>query len=763
MPEEEPIPETPEEEPSPEVPEGEPVPEVPEGEPAPETPEEEPIPETPEAEPVAETPEEPIPETGEEALPEAPAEAEKKPRILSWKLPRLPVREKKEKPPRDKEKQKRILRIVGGALTGLGLLILLVLALLLMRMSRQVRGAGDETESQPQPARYGMVNFTSQADPQRVRTEGNVQFVDDELIAVSAEGVSYTEMERLCSQRDLRIIGYVELTDSYQLRLPEAHTLTGLQRRAEELEQESMVDCAMPNVVWQPGFSAVPQDPWGGQTDWEQPQAGKDNWGLAAIRAPACWERRTPGTVRVGLVDGAFDSRHEDLRYASLLRNEGERRLDSVGAVQAREHGTMVASVLGAVHDNGLGLSGVIRDCALYALGAPAYCGQMDALSAVAELSGQGVTVIQYGLGYREELVSAALAGQTDARYCYFEQSGQLSSLALQRLLGKGYDFLLVLPAGNGLGGEAADAAWSSLFASLTEPALRDRILVVGAAGIDPDGSFFPAPFSNTGARVDLLAPGVQIYCALPGNGYARRDGTSLASAHAAGAAASVWAANPGMSGAQLRALLMKTADIPVAGSGAALLDMEAAMEEAGRSTWTGGQDDRELALDAYAALLRRGVQLQLRSLPGESGALTVDAQYYYLLDMDRDGVDELLLYALNSTERCASFAIYAFRGGDVVRIADAWDTCRYASWSNVSLMLEVCDGRYVFASAAKSSTGYGESGDRYWLRFDGSQLRCTEEDLRQRYEDRVILIFNSSLTKAGVRIGSAQDELLSR
>ena len=751
------------------APEAEPVPEAPETEPVPEAPEAEPVPEAPEAEPVPEAPEaEPVPEMPEDREREDDKQRWKPGwkwlRTLDGKLLRKPKAPKKERPPRDWEKIKRIFRIIGGVLTGIGLIALLVVAVVLMRMSREVRGTTGETENPALPARPEAINFVSQTDAARVRTDGGVQYLDNELIAVSAEGVSYTEMERFCGLWDLRIIGYVELTDTYQLRLPEAHTLEGLDRLARELEQEELVDCAMPNVVWVPGAFAAPEDPWGGQTDWEKPQLGKDNWGLAAIRAPACWEKYPLELVRVGVIDGAFDSRHQDLRYTSLRRNEGERRSDSADAILLREHGTMVASVLGAVHGNGQGLSGVLSDCALYAVGSPLYCSQMDALSAIAALSGQGVSLIHYGLGYREELIAGALEGQALLRGYYYEEAGRISSLALRRLLGKGCDFLLVIPAGNGLAGVPVDAAWSSLFASLSDPELRSRILVVGAAGIEKDGSYVQAPFSNIGSRVDLLAPGVQIYCALPNNAYARRDGSSLASAHAAGVCAAVWAANPALSGAQVRDLLVESAGTPVTGGSAFMIDMEAAMEAAVRSAGSlSGPDERERALDAYAALLNRGVQLRLRSLPGEAGGLTMDAQYYLLLDMDGDGVEEILLYALNPAERYASFAIYAYRGGEVLRIADAWDSCRFASWSNVTLTLEVCDGRYVYASAEKSSAGYGESGERYWLSFDGRELSCTQEDLRERSEERVILIFKSSLTRAGIRIGSAEDELLRR
>ena len=153
---------------------------------------------------------------------------------------------------------------------------------------------------------------------------------------------------------------------------------------------------------------------------------------------------------------------------------------------------------------------------------------------------------------------------------------------------------------------------------------------------------------------------------------------------------------------------------------------------------------------------------LRLRRLSGGSGA-ELDAQRYLLLDMDGDGAEELLVYALHESERSASFALYTCRGGEAVCIADAWETCRFSSWSNVSLTLEVWDGKGIYASAEKSSAGYGESGDCFWLSWDGTELSCAEEDLRPESGERTILIFNSAFTQAGIRIGSAEDELRSR
>ena len=712
----------------------------------------------PEAEPESAAQQEESPEESPETpaeTPEAPPAPAEKPEPVWQRLRRRLQTRRQNRQPLDREKLRHTLRVIGSVLTGLGLLALLVVALVLIYMNKEARKLPAGEETLPQQSRPEPINFYAQADPGRIRSEGQVQYVCDELVAVSAEGVSYTEMERFCSERNYRVVGYVELTDTYQLRLPEVHTLEGLERLAAELEQEDMVDCAMPNVAWTPGAFAIPEDPWGGQLNWEAAVPDTDNWGLMAIRAPESWALCAPGTLRIGILDGGFDSRHEDLRFASLRRNTGEGRGEGGEALLLREHGTMCASVLGAVQGNALGLSGTAPDCALYAVGSGVWCGQMDLLSAMAELSGENVKVICSTLGYREELAAAAAAGQTELQHWYYERPGRLSGLALRRLLGRGYDFLLVCPAGNSA---ELDAGWSGLFACISDPELRERILVVGAAGLQQDGSLVRAPFSSGGERVDLLAPGVQVFCALPGNTYARRDGTSLAAAHAAGAAACAWALDPGMSGAQLRALLRETARTPVENSQVGLLNMQAALSQARNAG--GRQDERERAREAYAALLSRG--LRLRRLSGGSGG-ELDAQRYLLLDMDGDGAEELLVYALHESERSASFALYTCRGGEAVCIADAWETCRFSSWSNVSLTLEVWDGKSIYASAEKSSAGYGESGDCFWLSWDGTELKCLEEDLRPANGERTILIFNSALTQAGVPIGSAEDELRSR
>lgn len=707
--------------------------------------------------PPAETAEEPEGKPESEPAPEPEPESEPEPEPKPEPEPE--PRPEKKRRPRDSERGKRILRILGMAFTALGLLILLAAALVLIQMHRQQKELADAQlngGSPVQPVRPQIINHYSRPGNDKIRQEGQIRYAIDELIVLSAPEVSYTDMERFFGERDMRVLGYVELMDLYQIRLPEGHTPYGLGEIARELEQEDCIALAVMNVLWDSGCYTLPEDPWGGSANWEKTEGKAANWALMAIHAPESWERWDTGTVCVGLIDLDFDQTQEDLRFSALRGGDSRSRAAAEEAGN-RLHGCAVAAVIGAVPNNGLGLAGAAGDCLIDAVESGGPVGQMDALSAIADLTARDVRPIQLSLGWQEELLEQIADPQSRVRELYYEKPRQLASLALDRMAEKGWDNLLILPAGNGLQGRGVDAALGSVFAGIEEDTVLQSILVVGAAELDEENRLRQCAFSNLGQRLDLLAPGAEIYTVSPG-GYSRRSGSSLAAAYVTAAAARAWALNPGLDSRELRELLVETADIAVAGSEKKLLNMTAALEAAG----DGAQNlplesEEEAALNAYAALLRGGVEL-----PGRSG-LTLEAQRYVLTDLDGNGVQELLVYALDEDVQNASFALYGMKDGQLSCLCNAWETCRFALWSNMSLTLEIQDGRHIYASAEKESTGYGQTGECFWIGYNGRRVSVVEYDRRQKDAEHLILIENSVLTEQGIRIGSGEDLLWAR
>ena len=288
-----------------------------------------------------------------------------------------------------------------------------------------------------------------------------------------------------------------------------------------------------------------------------QPVAGSAGSPDADIDAPEAWSI-TAGSpaVTVAVIDTGVDHSHPDLSSAIWV-NPGEdcagcrtdgRDNDGNGYVDDwrgwdfanddndpsddHGHGTHVAGTIGAVGDNGIGVTGVaqrVRLMPLKFLTAAGTGTTADAISAILYASQQGADVLNNSWGgedYSQALADAVAV--TDSR-------GQL----------------FVAAAGN----DSSDND-----SAPTYPSSLESTNVISVAATDNTDEL--AWFSNAGrSSVDLAAPGLEIYSTWPGGGYRSSSGTSMAAPHVAGAAALAKAAFPSASALGLKALLLDTVD----------------------------------------------------------------------------------------------------------------------------------------------------------------------------------------------------------
>lgn len=406
------------------------------------------------------------------------------------------------------------------------------------------------------PARaldWGFASWVSYTAPSELHIipEGRdgVFYADNQLLVTVQDGVPRSYIENLAENYRAQVVGWIEVTGDYQLEFSESRSLPELEILASQLLAEGLVESTCIHYLYKVEYDAVPNDTLWAAEDWAGQAPGSLNWGAKAINAMAGWDYAEPMyTVNVGILDSMFDTSHEDLNYTKVW-NSPSLTLSQSSPSARNAHGTLVSGVIAARYNNAVGIAGVAPKTNLYAYGtlsqiqdlsdADVLMGMMEWKYALANLIFSNCKVINCAIQ------PAALV--SDAECAVLERF-------LKKLLGCGYDFILVQSAGN----HASNAA-GGLLGSLDDPEIRSRVLVVGAMGLDDTGCFYYAPFSNYGERVDLAAPGVSIYSCMPDNRYATWSGTSAAAAHVSGAAAVCFGINPQLTGPQVKEILIQS------------------------------------------------------------------------------------------------------------------------------------------------------------------------------------------------------------
>ncbi len=423
---------------------------------------------------------------------------------------------------------------------------------------------GNQSEGD-EPTDAGEISYKEPSAEHVVMDEetGNY-YVDNQILITAEEGTTRAEIEQIINQFGGVIVGCIEITDDYQVELPAALSKAELEQIVTQLNENDAISLALIHDLFELQFDAVPNDSEWSSEEWSVDYPEGKNWGVEAIDAMGAWAYvDRMNYVKVGVIDTMFAD-HEDLVYTKVWNN-------SVSISSG--HGTHVTGIIAAGYNNGKGITGVAPKVNLYVYSIlgdntdkivvdslKSVTGFMEMKFALANLITADCKVINVSLSYEKDL----------------ELQKKVYGSFLYKLVKKGYDFVIVQSAGN----ESAKATETGLFTGITIPEVENRVIVVGAVETNGshknglfgdrvfDGYTFSA-FSGYGERVDVVAPGVEIYSTIPYIGtfdkkYQYDTGTSMAAPHVSGIAAMCFSVNPTLTGEQVKSIIVRSSNVTV-------------------------------------------------------------------------------------------------------------------------------------------------------------------------------------------------------
>lgn len=443
------------------------------------------------------------------------------------------------------------------------------------------------------------------------KEESGIEYIDNELLIAFQKDVQMNEIQKIISQYNGKVVGYVQAANLCQIQLEDRKKMEELEVICDELGLYSEIIDAKPNIVLEFAVSEYPNDKkW--ENLWSDEPAGT-NWGMEAIHAPQAWDYiKEMNPVNVGIYDNMFHS-HEDLNIQELMCNVEESKIDN-------SHGTHVTGIIGAIYNNKKGVCGVFPKAQIYGV----------SFKKAEESYKDSIFAMQVGLGYlihlkqckvinmsmgQNQISFAANRSNQDAQEYINKYQIYLGNY-LENFLNAGDDFVICKSAGNqnSLDGSNeykyiraeegdkdadygyipydkehkkaykkykndlqhridygnVDAKWD-LIAAISNPKVKNRIIVVGAAQNEGNGQYSICDFSNWGERVDIVAPGKAIYSTflrrinmpfrdIIVSGYGEIDGTSMAAPFVSGVAAMLFSLDSTLDGTKVKEIICGTA-----------------------------------------------------------------------------------------------------------------------------------------------------------------------------------------------------------
>jgi len=477
--------------------------------------------------------------------------------------------------------------------------------------------------------------------------------VPDELVIRFTAGVSAPALDGTLRGLGAEVRREIRALGIRVLRVPEdrlEHVLTALSHN--------------PNIAFvEPNYLAstmdeIPSDP-----------RFAEQWGLAAIGAPAAWSITTGSAdVTIAIVDTGVDLTHPDLDGKivpgwDFVNNDADPQDDN-------GHGTHVAGIAAAESNNGIGIAGVSWGARIMPI-------------KVLNSSGSG--------SYADVAAGIVYAVDNGAEVINLSLGGSAPSEALRAAIEYAYNANVVVVA----------AAGNTGAEGLMYPAAYPQVIAVGAV----DRSLARVPSSSYGPELDLVAPGVDILSTCMGGTYCAMSGSSMAVPHVAGALAILAGSRKGLTAPEYMSTLTSSViDIGSAGrdiySGAGMIDL-------GHFQWedlpvssptptplpesTPAPTSRPVALVPGTTSVGAEVEAALLRALQDAGVSVRLADYYAVTDVWTQG----------------DWLVVSLAGINADQWRTDWNIIEDASWLGVILVHKTSAGAY--RGALEGSTAFSD------------------------------------------------------
>lgn len=627
--------------------------------------------------------------------------------------------------------------------------------------------------------------------------ENEIEYINSILVVCFTDRATDSEKQAVLSKYGTMLAGQSDTFNEAYLRV-ETQDLNSLMDLSDTIEKEEIVDLATPDLIYESETNnyAEPNDPWEEGADnftWDEENPGDSNYYLEAIEARGAWQyadRLSP--VKVGVIDSPILSDHEDLDgvVKGINDNDVIHKKDDIYHINA--HGTHVAGIIGAKHNNGKGINGVAINSEI--IGAYhdnhgfvfdftddlTYIFHMNTGTSMSHslkrLVKNGAKVINVSMGWNKEIKKERIINK---------QAGFAARKIYCLLLSK-YDFIIIQAAGNDAADAQTNGFWSCInenniyYEDNTKKEILGRIVIVGATEKQRQGNrYYMTNFSNYGDQISICAPGEDIYSTVypfhivddEGNiheadsDYDELDGTSMAAPIVSGVCAMVWGADPSLTGSEVKAIVCskenakyEVIDNPESRQLSQMYYMvnaKMAVEDAlgiepvkptPQPTSTPTPEptstptpepvkkevDKGLVADLYTEVVSNEVVETSKMNMAFDGSL-LGTTYYSFYDINKDGVPELLTLWGGPTEGDTKISIYTVDNDELVQVAEKYGAYSVFEYDTVK-------DQFVI------STGHMMSLNVYWydmntnnelVETDSYSTTLDWEDSYEAYEER--------------------------